>query len=75
MKAILRFNLSDPDDHRLFLLASKANQLALAVWDYDQQLRSWVKYGHEWGDEALDKAREALYDMLREGGLDIDDLA
>ena len=77
MKGILTFDLDDPDDVRKHYLATKANDLALAIWNYDQQLRSWLKYGHDdfADNEALEKAREALYKKLDEYGFNMDDLA
>ena len=76
MKGILTFDLDNPDDARKHHLASKADELALAIWDYDQQLRSWLKYGHDdfADNEALEKAREALHAELEDCGLCMDDL-
>ena len=77
MKGVLTFDLSDPYDSKNHYLAVNANDLALAIWDYDQQLRSWLKYGHDdfADNEALEKAREALYKKLDEYGFHMDDLA
>ena len=38
MKAILKFDLSDPDDTYEFESASNARNLRLALWDIDQYL-------------------------------------
>ena len=77
MKGILTFDLDDPDDARKHHLASRANELAAAIWNYDQDLRSWLKYGHKdfTDSEALVNARTALHKKLEEYGLFMDDLA
>lgn len=45
MKAVLEFDL--PQDDHEFRLASSAKELASALWDIDELLRSVVKYGRD----------------------------
>lgn len=45
MKATLEFNL--PEDDHEFRVASSAQELASALWDVEQLLRSAVKYGRD----------------------------
>jgi len=46
MKAILKFDLNDPDDTREFHLASKAKDYQLFVWSFSEDvLRRYYRYG------------------------------
>jgi hypothetical protein len=49
MKAILEFNL--PADEQRFNIASKAMDWSLLVWDLQEQLRKWEKYGEHTEEE------------------------
>ena len=64
MKAILEYNL--PDDQSLFDAACKATEMRNAVSNFDNDLRNWLKYGHDFksADDALEKVRETLYVYL-----------
>ena len=63
MKAILEFNL--PDDNEDFILASSALRWYQAVYEFDQHLRSRLKYEEGLSDEA-DKILSDTRDKLRE---------
>jgi hypothetical protein len=71
MKAILEFNL--PEDRNDFEIAAKAMDWSLVLWDVDQQLRSWEKYGNEFqsAGDALEAARICLREKLDERGLNL----
>ena len=75
MKATLHFNLEDPDDKFAFNRCHKANDMAMALWDYSQELRAICKYSDDevqqkhWGE-----AREKFYEVLKDYGIDLDDL-
>ena len=73
MKAILEFNL--PEDQIEFDTACKAADYKLILSDLDEQLRSFLKYGHTFKDpdEALQMVRDELYDLLRERNLSLYD--
>lgn len=74
MIATIRFNLPEEEsDHRL---AVNAGRVASALWDYDQKLRGWLKYGHEFAtaDFALNAARNELHRQLSERGVSMDDM-
>ncbi len=46
-QAILKFNLNDPDDRDSFKQATKANNMALALWEMRQQIfRPARKHGY-----------------------------
>lgn len=47
MKAILEFDLSDPDDRREHLLCIKANDMSIALWDIEAFFREELKYNEK----------------------------
>jgi len=57
MKAILEFNLNEPDDVSAHKRAVKALDMAIALWDIEQYLRSQTKY-------APDSMPQEVYDAL-----------
>ena len=71
MKAKLEYNL--PEDQSLFDAACKATDLRSAVSDFDNELRNWVKHGHNFEntEEALYKVRESLHVYLNSYGINI----
>lgn len=78
-KAILEFDLNEPDDREAHKRAVKSLDLVLALWDIDQYLRSQIKYGDEieLTDEqftTLDETREKLHSILREYNISFDEL-
>lgn len=77
-KAILEFNLTDPDDKVEYDRANKALDLCLALWDIEQYLRAKTKYApDDMPDEvyeALDKAREEFYNIMNEHNISLDNL-
>jgi hypothetical protein len=71
MKAKLEYNL--PEDQSFFNAACKATEMRSAISDFDNELRNWIKYGHNFktADEALEKVRESLYVYLNSYGINI----
>jgi hypothetical protein len=72
MKAVLEFNL--PDDNKDFQAAINGNNYKDAIWDFDQLLRSEMKY-KELSDEtyqAYKWCREELRKILAEDNLFIE---
>ena len=75
MKAVLRFDLDDPDDAMAHLRCVKATEMASLLWDL-QQL--WRKYKHmdvheeEW--EGMDRVIKDIRNLFEESGLVMDDL-
>jgi len=69
MKAILEFTL--PDDSDSFKLSQRGSAYYSFLFDLDQKLRGWLKYGHEFKTpgEVMEKIRE----MITEG-VEIDDI-
>ena len=44
-KAILEYDLSDPDDANDYRIVSQADAMHSALWEFDQLLRKLHKYG------------------------------
>lgn len=74
MKAILEFNL--PDDQIDFQDAVNGQKFRLAIWEFDQYLRSQTKYAPDSMSEdtynAYSDIRDKLHQILNEDGLSLD---
>ena len=72
MKATLTFDL--PDDMIEFEKASKAGNYHLALWDLNEQLRQYEKYGHNFktADEMLGAIRTHVFTILEHYFINID---
>lgn len=71
MKATLEYTL--PEEAEEHMSAVQGALWKSLVWDFDQLLRSWLKYG-EPGDKAagLQAARDSLRESVQEAGLSLD---
>ena len=76
MKAIIEFNLDEPDDveaHRKF---TTLDYVYIALWEFDQEMRRQIKYNtKEYNGEqldALDKMREKFHEILNENQIKLD---
>lgn len=78
MKAILEFDLDEPQDKEAHKRAVKALDMAMALWDIEQYLRSQTKYAPddmpEAAYDALNKARQEFYDIMQQHNISIDEL-
>ena len=63
MEATIKFNLDEPDDMSRYEIMNAAQTLVLAIWEYDQKLRSLYKYE---GKEEAYNYRELLRNILIE---------
>ena len=76
-KAILEFDLSNPEDANDYKRANKALDMAIALWDIDQYLRAETKYNEELTQDAYDAlatAREKFYQILNERNINMDEI-
>ena len=75
-KAILEFDLNDPDDTQAHLRCVKSLDLVLFVFKIEDNLRSKLKHGNLTDVEykILDKFRETFYEEMNERGINIDEL-
>jgi hypothetical protein len=66
MKAILEFDLSDPEDERLYRLCNNAEDKDVFIYDLGEQLRSWYKYGSPFktAEEAIEGIRQEYYRLI-----------
>jgi HD-like signal output (HDOD) protein len=76
MKAIIEFNLDEPDDVEEHKRFTNMSFLYLALWEFDDEMRKTIKYntnGYN-GDQldALDKMRERFHEILNENQIKID---
>ena len=69
MKAKLIFDMDEPEDAIAHLRCTKALDMALALWDFSNKLRSISKYGS--GDEDIS---QEFYNILEEHNINLDKL-
>mgnify|MGYP006289726235 FL=1 len=76
MKAIIEFDLNEPDDIEAHKRFTMLNSVYLALWEFDQEMRSQIKYNtEEYNGEqldALDKLREKFYQIMNDNQIKID---
>lgn len=72
MEAIYKFDL--PEDQNDLTVFMHAYDWALTVWDMDNKLRNWLKYGHDFktADESLESVRDELHKILEERSITLD---
>lgn len=77
-KAILEFDLNDPDDNLAHLRAIKSLDMALAIWEFAINTQKSLQHKLEFKDlsqyEVLDMVFERFYDILNKRGIDIEEL-
>ena len=76
-KAILEFDLSNPEDIQDYKRTNKALDMAVALWDIDQYLRAQTKYNEKLTQDAYDAlatARDKFYEILNERNIDMDEI-
>lgn len=86
-KAILKFDLSDPDDYQDFKRITKANDMAFALfdifrntkkgleWDISSKIEEARKNGEEFNAfDALELIYETLHEKLYDNNINIDEL-
>jgi hypothetical protein len=73
-EATLKFDLSDPDDLRAHKRAVFADELAFALCDIAESLRTQTKYGEGPSVKVLDQFRHEFFQILQSHGIELDDL-
>ena len=71
MKATLKFDLNEQDDVLAHKRCVKSLDMAIALWEVDQYLRSESKYKD---NEIAYEIREKLYEIMSDHGLNFNDL-
>jgi len=79
MKAIIEFNLDDPEDLHRYELMNKAMDLAGALWDITHNTKKSLEYQFQEIEnldayDALDKIYERIYEILEDHDVNIDKL-
>ena len=76
MKAILEYDLNNPDEQTAHFRAIMSLKMAIAIHEVANLLRTKVKYGEHTEDvyNALDTLRDDFNEILRENDLIIDNL-
>lgn len=70
---ILKFNL--PEESGNFKIAVNSLERALTVWNFDQYLRTKLKYSSEGLDvKTLEVIREKLRDEMNDHGVSMEDI-
>jgi hypothetical protein len=76
MKAILKFDLNDPEDRREHQLMLKSADMHTALWNISQELRSKVKYPPDSmsKDEykAWEQAQEMFHSIMNDYEINLD---
>ena len=78
-KAILEFDLNDPDDSMTHLRAIKSLDMASVLWEMAYNAKKGIKYQIEGKKiecpyEAVDMVFEKLWEELNEHGINLDEL-
>ena len=76
MKAVLEFDLHDPEDKREHQRMLKSMDMHLALWDISQELRSKIKYASDSMSEdeykAWGQAQEMFYRIINDYTIDLE---
>lgn len=78
-KAILEYDLNDPDDQMAHLRAVKALDMALVLWEMAYNTKKGICYQIEFQEikdpyEVVDAIMDKLRDEMSEHGVNIDEL-
>lgn len=76
VKAILEYDLDNPDDEQMFKTAHQGYHLVQAIGDLFDYIRAQVKYGEleDKEENVMIDVRETFYQMLSDRGINIDNL-
>lgn len=73
MKAILKFNLDDPEDRINFYKASTADNVYYALGEILNKLRNDIKYSNdEIREEIAEKIRDMIIEELKDRDINTD---
>jgi len=72
MKAILEFDLDNPEDLKSHLRCVKSSDMASFIWELKHNF--WRKWKHDEDAFNLSNYKEALGELMEEYGINMDDL-
>lgn len=80
-KAILEFDLNEPDDRKDHMRAVKSTDMALALWEIVYNIKKKIEYEIEQDEyldlsqyDIVDKIYEKIQNELNERGINLDQL-
>lgn len=73
-KAILEFDLADPDDRLSHIRAVNATNAYAVLSEMDRWLREKIKYAEQDKHPSLEEVREYLFEVLVERRVSLEDL-
>jgi hypothetical protein len=78
MKAVLRFDLNDPDDKKSYNRVNKSMEMALVLWKIAYNLRKSIEHQIEVDKltphQVVDKIYEEFWNACSSGDINIDNL-
>ena len=74
MKAILEFDLGDPDDAAMHARSLRATAAYNTLWDLDQWMRNSTKHVEPKDHPDAIAIREKLHEIMADRGVSFDDL-
>lgn len=72
MKVKMIFDLNEEEDIEAYERCNKSLDMALALWDFSQKLKSIEKYGS--GEENVESISKDFYEILEEHNIILDKL-
>jgi hypothetical protein len=77
-KAILEYDLNDPDDQMSHLRAVKSLDMALVLWEFAYNAKKRIQSQAETEKldsyDAIEKVYEKFWEIMEEHGIKLDDL-
>lgn len=77
-KAIIEFDLNDPDDNMAHMRAVKSLDMALVLWEMAYNTKKGMHNDIEFNKldayDAVDKVFQIFFDQMNERGINLDEL-
>lgn len=73
MKAILEFNLDDPDDRMNHFRCVKSLDMSITLWNIKTNLRRYLQVSEE-NEEFYELVKESISNILTDEGINLDEL-
>jgi len=72
MKAILKFNLDNPEDRKEHMMCMKSSNMASFIWELQHNF--WRQWKHDEDNFTLDNYKDALLQLLNDHNINVDKL-
>jgi len=77
-KAILEFDLNDPDDRMEYMRCNKSLDMALALWELSYNTKKGLGYSMEGKEmdqyETLEFVFERIYEIINDHNINLDEI-